>query len=72
MRIFSPEKAKRLDMHWNSKAHKEQEELAQHLVQNYSTGKKEKKHQSIASFKKSMGLFQDTFKSNFAKAQHKI
>ena len=70
--MFDPEKAKRIDIHWNSKPHKEQEDLAQHLVSHYSTGKKEKKHATLASLKKSMGLFTDTFKSNFAKAQNKL
>lgn len=60
-------------MHWNSAHHKEQEELANHLLQNYThaVSAKEKQHKTVASLKNSMGLYPDTFKSNFAKGQNK-
>jgi len=65
--MFNPKTMRRLDMHWNSKPHKEQEDAAAHLVDNYPTGKKEKKHASLHSFKKAMGLYPDVAKANFAR-----
>ena len=65
--MFGFKTMRRVDMHWNSTAHKEQEATAAHLVENYSTGKKEKKHASIDAFKRSMGLYADTYKANFAR-----
>jgi hypothetical protein len=59
---------RRIDMHWNSKPHREQEELAQHLVDHYPTGKKEKKHDSVYALKKAMGLYPDVYKANFARS----
>lgn len=66
-RMFSFKTMKRLDMHWNSKPHQEQEEKAAHLVDNYPTGKKEKKHASVSALKKAMGLYPDLHKSNYAR-----
>ena len=56
-------------MHWNSTFHKEQEELAKHLLENYTHANpvKEKQHKTVATLKNSMGLYPDTYKSNFAK-----
>lgn len=65
--VFSHKTMRRVDMHWNSEAHKEQEANAKHLVDNYQISKKEKKHTSIDAFKRAMGLYADTYKANFAR-----
>jgi secreted Zn-dependent insulinase-like peptidase len=70
--MFNPKTMRRVDMHWNSKPHKEQEATAAHLVDHYTTSKKEKKHESVYAFKKAMGLYPDVFKANFIRHQHKL
>jgi secreted Zn-dependent insulinase-like peptidase len=71
--LLEPKQSARLDMHWNSAHHKEQEELAKHLLENYTHAVpiKEKQHKTVSSLKNSMGLYPDTFKSNFAKGVNK-
>jgi secreted Zn-dependent insulinase-like peptidase len=65
--VFDPKNMRRIDMHWNSKPHKVQEDAAAHIVDHYPTGKKEKKHLSLPAFKQSMGLYPDVYKANFAR-----
>lgn len=66
--LFSSKTMRRIDMHWNARPHREQEENNQHLVENYPTGKKEKKHESVYALKNSMGLYPDVYKANFARS----
>lgn len=70
--MFSPKSMRRVDMHWNSKPHQEQESQAAHLVDHYCTGRKEKKHETLYAFKKAMGLYPDVYKANYCRRQHKL
>jgi hypothetical protein len=57
--MFLSPQHKRLDLRYNSAAHKEQETAA-------TTGILGSKHSSIASFKMSMGYYSDEIKLRFA------
>jgi len=67
-KLFLAENVKRLDVMLNSAEHKEQQ--AEWKVKNNETYYKEKPripiNETIATFKKKMGLHPDTYKANYA------
>ena len=53
--------AKRIDIRYNAKAHKEQEEACEFK----SGGVAEKRHESLTAFKEALGVYPDQISTNF-------
>ncbi len=58
-------KMRRVDFRYNSHAHKEQESQSEFKFD-------ERKHQSVLSFKQTMGLHADSIKSRYTTAEFKL
>jgi len=65
--FFTPETVKRLDIHFNSEAHKQQEEESEFKI----TDGSEHKHKSLSSLKRNNGYYADPFKFNMVTTEWK-